>query len=656
LYCTFVLNVNNASMMKTLFKTTLFLLTLHIAIAQGNTEDDYYKIITMPTPEGMLLEVGGMCRLPDGDIALATRRGDVWIVNNAYMNAGSMPFYRKFASGLHEILGLAYKNGALYAAQRGELTKLIDKNGDGKADVYETVANIPVSGHYHEYTFGPKIMPDGSFILTGNVAFGNEEWWRGESRVPYRGWTIRITEDGKIEPFATGMRSPCGIGEIDGEFWYGDNQCDWMGSGFITQVNRGDFTGHPAGLVWASTLPNSPIKLTYEQHKAIINHRQDRNALGRAIKPENIEAERGKYLFELKKDIPQLKTPAVWLPHGIMGISTSEIIKIDNSNTNFGPFAGQILVGDQGKSNISRVFVEKINGEYQGAAFMFREGFQSGILRMAWGNDGTLFAGETNRGWGSAGDKTAGLERLVWTGKTPFEMKAVRSMTDGFEIEFTTPINKSSAQDFNNYTVESFIYKYHPVYGSPPVDKKALTVRGIKVSDDGMKVRILVEGMRQYYVHELKLAGVKDASGLDLLHNTAYYTLNNIPNGDKMTSFILRPANLKTKAITETKPSKITTPDDVKAKTTSKAPTLAEVQPLLQKHTCLACHQANKRQVGPSYADVAKRGYSNEQIVELIYKPNPKNWPDYATEMAPMPQVPRADALKIAAWINSLKK
>lgn len=642
--------------MKNLIKILTLVATISVAMGQESTENEYYKRITLPVPEGMLLEVGGMCTLPNGDVALATRRGDIWIVNNAYMTGGTQPYYRKFASGLHEILGLVYKNGAFYAAQRGELTKLIDKNGDGKADVYETVANLPISGHYHEYTFGPKVLPDGSMIVTGNVAFGDEEWWRGESRVPFRGWAIRITDDGKVEPYATGMRSPCGIGEIDGEFWYGDNQGDWMGSGFISQVNKGDFMGHPAGLKW-SGIEGSPIKLTYDQHVALINHRKERNSLGNYIKPENIENERGKYLFEMKKDIPSLKTPAVWLPHGILGISTSEILKIPTTNSDFGPFAGQVLVGDQGKSNISRVMLEKVKGEYQGAAIMFREGFQSGILRMTWGTDGSLFAGETNRGWGSAGDKTAGLERLVWTGKMPFEMKTVRATTDGFEIEFTKPINKSTAQNFLSYNVESFIYKYHPVYGSPPVDKKVCTVKGIKVSEDGMKVRLLVDGLRQYYVHEIKLEGIKDASGLNLLHNTAYYTLNNFPDGDKLTGFIPRPANLKTKTTTTTTPTKITTPDDVNAKkAVTKAPTTAEIQPLLQKHTCTACHQANKRQVGPAFADVAKRNYTNEQIVELIYKPNPKNWPDYATEMAPMPQVPRADALKIAAWINSLKK
>lgn len=641
--------------MKKIFQTILFSVGIvTAALAQNTAENDYYRIITLPVPENMLLEVGGITTLPNGDIALATRRGDIWVVSNPSLAGTAQPYYKKFASGLHEILGLAYRNGAFYCAQRGELTKLIDKNGDGKADVYETIATLPISGHYHEYSYGPKFLPDGSMIVTGNVAFGDEEWWRGESRVPWRGWAVRITEDGKIEPYATGMRSPCGIGMIDGEFWYGDNQGDWMGSGFIAQVNKGDFMGHPAGLRWTGE-PNSPLKLTAEQLYAKVNPRRDKDANGYYIKPENIENERGTYLFELKKDIPELKTPAVWLPHGVLGISTSEILK-DETNGAFGPFAGQLLVGDQGKSNISRVFIEKVNGEYQGASFMFREGFQSGILRMTWGQDGSLYLGETNRGWGSAGTTTAGLERLVWTGKMPFEMKAVRATPDGFEIEFTKPINKTTAADFKNYQIRSFIYKYHSVYGSPTVGEKFLNVKGLKLSADGLKVRLLVEGLRDHFIHEIKADGVKDRDGKGLLHSTAFYTLNNIPAGDKLTDYTPRPANLPVTG-TATKAEKLTTPDDRTAKAPAKkvVPTYDEIKPLLQKHTCTACHQTEKRQVGPAFKDIAKRNYSDDKIQGLIYKPNPKNWPDYATEMPPMPQVPKADALKIAAWINSLK-
>ncbi|MDJ1500109.1 cytochrome C [Xanthocytophaga agilis] len=80
-----------------------------------------------------------------------------------------------------------------------------------------------------------------------------------------------------------------------------------------------------------------------------------------------------------------------------------------------------------------------------------------------------------------------------------------------------------------------------------------------------------------------------------------------------------------------------------------------EINDLLQKYTCLACHKADARLVGPAYVDVAKKKYTNDKIVELIYKPQPGNWPGYPP-MAPMTQVPKADALKIAGWINSLNK
>ncbi len=79
----------------------------------------------------------------------------------------------------------------------------------------------------------------------------------------------------------------------------------------------------------------------------------------------------------------------------------------------------------------------------------------------------------------------------------------------------------------------------------------------------------------------------------------------------------------------------------------------ADMQALMSKHTCIACHRPNQRLVGPAYIDVAKKNYTNEQIVELIYNPKPSNWPGYPP-MAAMKQVPKEDAMKLAVWINSL--
>ncbi len=79
----------------------------------------------------------------------------------------------------------------------------------------------------------------------------------------------------------------------------------------------------------------------------------------------------------------------------------------------------------------------------------------------------------------------------------------------------------------------------------------------------------------------------------------------------------------------------------------------ADVEKILQKHACLACHQVETRVVGPAYKEVAKKKYKPEQIVALIHKPEPSHWPGYPP-MTPMPQVPKEDALKVAKWINSL--
>lgn len=620
-------------------------------------EENYYHLINIPVPENVLLEVGGVATLPDGRVVICTRRGDVWLIENAesYIRNGK-PHFTLFAEGLHEPLGCAYKDGAIYIAQRGELTRLKDTDGDNKADLYETIYAWPISGHYHEYSFGPTIAPDGSFFVTGNVAFGDEEWWRGESRVPMRGWTMHIFEDGRMEPWATGMRSPAGHGLIDGEFFYTDNQGDWIGSGGIWHVKKGSFTGHPAGLVWTDKV-NSPVHLTQDDLFAVVDQRKYRNEKGNYVKPENVTDEKATIFADLKSTFPEFQSPAVWLPHGILGISNSQILQ-DKTSGGFGPFEGQLFVGDQGQSKIMRVFLEKVNGEYQGAAFDFKQGFQSGVLRMDWLHDGSMFVGMTNRGWGSAGTKDEGIQRLLWTGKIPFEMKTVKAKPDGFEIEFTKPVDPKTFLKTVAVEAKSFIYKYHPVYGSPPINSEELKIKGLKISEDGKTVRFVISNLRKKYLHELKLMNVVSADGQALLHETTFYTLNEIPEGEslKASELVQLSAKPVTKSTTKAT-SKSTSSNTTAAKpaTTAAKPNMAEVNKLLQKHTCIACHTANTRLVGPAFKDIAKRKYSDQKIVDLIYKPNPKNWPDFPTEMAPMPQVPKADALKIAAYINSLK-
>ena len=607
--------------MKNIHYTIALLLLSFCALAQKpapKTEQDYYEIKTLPIPKEIYLEVGGLATMPDGRIAVSTRRGEIWIIENPYQKTNHQVHYKRFASGMHEVLGLAYRDGAFYCSQRGELTKITDTDRDGVADLYEPIYQFDISGNYHEYTYGPVFDKNGDMLVTLNLAwvgFGEGKFAK------WRGWLVKIHPDGTLEPFAAGLRSPAGYSINDqGDIFYGENQGDWVGSGRVTHLAKGDFAGNPGGLKWAKE-PNSPFRLTLEEIQ-----------------------DNGAPMYEAAAKVKNLKLPAVWFPHAIMGISTSDVLQ-DTTRGKFSPFPGQYFVADQGQSKIMRMGLEKVNGVYQGFCINYREGFQSGILRERFGLDGSMFVGMTSRGWGSTGKDEFGLQRLLWNGQMPFEIQDIQAKSDGFEINFTQAVDVSSVKKAASYALRSYIYKYQHQYGSPIIELKNLKISAVEVSADKRKVRLVIEGLRQYFIHEFKLEGIRNEAGEPLLHETAYYTLNQIPSGSKLTvqaSHRLEEAEVvKAVAVKPTKKSTVISD--------------AEAMALLKKHTCLACHAKEAKVVGPSYADIAKRNYTDKQILALVYKPNPQNWPDYATEMAPMSHVPAADVLKIASWINGLR-
>jgi cytochrome c551/c552 len=100
----------------------------------------------------------------------------------------------------------------------------------------------------------------------------------------------------------------------------------------------------------------------------------------------------------------------------------------------------------------------------------------------------------------------------------------------------------------------------------------------------------------------------------------------------------------------------VTKKPSAKPAATPKKTGYAGVQPLLLKYTCLSCHHPTNKIIGPSYTEIAKKKYSVAQIIQLIQKPNPSNWPGFATKMPPMAHVPKSELNQIAQWIKSLEK
>lgn len=490
------------------FLTALLCLTASLAplhaggkAAKPYSEDDFYPIRRYELPLGEVLECGAIEFFPDGKLAVGTRRGEIWLVENALDPDPKKAKFTRFAHGLHEVLGLAYKDGWLYVTQRCDVSRIKDTDGDGKADLFEVVSDgWEINGDYHEYAFGSRFDKKGNLwvtlCLTGSF----------NSSSKFRGWAGKVTPDGKFIPTTSGVRSPGGVGfNAAGDVFYTDNQGPWNGACGLKQIVPGGFVGHPDSFRW------------YPEAKKL------NPELGAAPK---VPKSGSRIMTEAAK-IPELVPTCILFPYGKMGQSASGI-DCDLSGGKFGPFKEQLFVGDQTHSTVMRVFLEKVNGRYQGAVFPFRAGFGSGNVPVRFAPDGSLIVGGTSRGWGSRGNKPFALERCVWTGKVPFEIHEMRAKPDGFELTFTENVDPATAGDVKNYKMKTYTYIYQAAYGSPEVDHTTPTISKVQVGADGKSVRLFVGPMQPGHVHELN-ASVNSADGTPLLHRDAYYTLNYIP-------------------------------------------------------------------------------------------------------------------------------
>lgn len=467
-----------------------------------------YTVTPYVLPDGVKLEASGLAVLPDGRLAVSVRKGEIWILDHpeADPTDAKAVGYRLYASGLHEPLGLLWHDGALYTVQRSELTKIRDTDGDGVADEYLAVAKgWGVSGNYHEYAYGPVLDREGNFWITLNASMGAPVKLAGHrmQEKHWRGWAVSVSPDGKLSPMSAGLRSPCGIAvNGEGDVFCTDQQGNWWSTNPLLHLRKGAFFGHADSLPDAQ-LPGSPVA--------------DPGKL-----PQGIT------VVEASRQVKGFALPAVWFPYVKAGQSPTGLV-CDLTAGKFGPFENQMFVGEFVLSGVNRVFLEKVGGEYQGAVFRFQDGLQSAALSLAFLKDGSLLVGESNRGWNSQGTRSFGLERIKWTGQTPFEIQKMEAQADGFRVMFTDEVDPSTASALNSYQMSSYTYLYHQKYGGDEVETKPVVISKVTLEPGAKSVLLKCEGLREGYVHELVIPGVRSKNGAQLSHAEGYYTLNRIP-------------------------------------------------------------------------------------------------------------------------------
>ena len=468
----------------------------------GTAEEEakYYKLVDIPLPKELAVEAGSFEVMPDQKrLAIATRRGDIFLVDGAF-DEHPEPKFHKYASGLDEIFGMAYRDGSFLVTQQTEVTRITDENGDDRADRFDTLSDVWGFRNYHEFSFGSKPDAEGNIWVTLCLSKSYHSY------VPFRGWCLKVTPEGKTIPVCSGIRSPCGIGPNEhGEMFYAESQGPWNGSCSLKVLETGGFMGHPVSFNWydlapelgeAPVVPNTPSRLETERER-----------------------------------VKELVPYAVVFPYKRMGRSISGFM-VDQTGGKFGPFGNQIFVSDFSLGVIMRATTEKVNGVWQGACYPFREGFDTGLLAVQFTPDGNLISGGTNRGWPVRGPKAYAVQRLDWTGKVPFEIKTVNAQPKGFKITFTKPVDRDVAGKPETYQLKTFTHIYRQGYGSPEVDQTEPKVTLARVSEDGTSVQIEVDGMVRGHVHDFYLPAMRSSGEEKLVHANAYYTLNEIPNAD----------------------------------------------------------------------------------------------------------------------------
>ncbi len=470
---------------KDIYKTVPYVPPVEVAGLPGDgfpLEDVHPSFdLFQARPNSFKPKVGGIDFLDDGRMVVSSWEADgpIYLVDNWQSADTTAITVKKIASGLAEPLGLKVVNNEIYVLQKQELTKLIDHNGDDIIDEYRTHSyGWKVSANFHEFAFG-LVYKDGYFYATLATAIlpGGAS---AQPQISDRGKVVKISEaDGSTEFIAHGLRTPNGIGiGVDEELFVADNQGDWLPASKIVHVQKGAFFG------------------------------------SRSVNPEGTEG-------------MQENLPVVWLPQDEIGNSPGTPMYLDK-----GPYKGQMMHGEVTHGGIKRVFVEKINEQYQGVVFRFIQGLEAGVNRIIWGPDGSLLVGGVGApgNWGHSGKLWYGLQRLQFNEKSTFEMLAVRAFTNGFEIEFTAPLAENKTLSAADFTMEQWYYKPTAEYGGPKIDLKQLQPKNLTLSADRKRLHFELPGMLPNHMVYFKLnSDIKSSSGEQLWSTEAWYTLNQIP-------------------------------------------------------------------------------------------------------------------------------
>jgi hypothetical protein len=458
--------------------------------------------------------VSGLDFLPNGDLAVSTwdgfgnsagttHPGRMYIFKKVTTGDSTQVTYAQFgANDMNEPLGLKVVNGEIYMIEKDSLVHLVDANKDQVLDSKtKIVGGWPrhlSDNNGKDLTFLHGLVklpePDGRFVF--GMATRYED--RAPSSAYNNGPTASTREKGcilgakigspAIDTIACGMRSPDGmvLGPEDGVF-VTENNGHFVPASKMVHVKQGRFFS---------------VKKT-----------------GATSPFENTPA----------------TPPVLWLPHGNnqtnVSVSPTQPVYLRT-----GVFKGQMLAGDNNMGTLQRYFLERVNGEYQGAVFRFSGGIRAAAHRIVVGPDSAIYIGgigATSSEWGgwAWNSRQAGLQRMKETGQPFFDVVNVRSTSPTtFTLEFTEPLTTAEASNFS--VPQQWAYVPALAYGSGKQTTENLTLQSVTLSADKKTVTLTIPGLKKLNVVHLRWSGLTAESGRPLMTDRAWYTLNEFGPGE----------------------------------------------------------------------------------------------------------------------------
>lgn len=442
------------------------------------TGDGAYVLDTLTAPYdnpwGALLFTSGVDFLPNGDAAVATVHGDVWIVSGIDATLGELS-WKRYATGLYQPLGLMVVDGAILVTCRDRLTRLHDFDGNGEADFYESFCDLlEVSGTDHHYALDLGRDPEGNFYFTKS----------GNRSTAHGGAMVRIAPDGaRLDVFATGFRHANGLAVgPDGTVTNADNQGEWVPATRLNLVREGGYYGYEPAYRGAG-------------------------------------------------DPAQYDPPLLWLPHPVDNSAGGQVWV---ESERWGPLAGRLLHFSFGQCRMFLVLDETIGETRQAGAVEFPMRFLSGVMRGRFrAQDGQLYACGSD-GWQTAARADGGLQRVRYTGAELRMPVGLRTHANGLLVTFAEALDPASVIP-GAFGIARWNYLYSGSYGSRrysverpgEVGEDAVEVRAATLGADGRSVfldfPVVAPVMQMEVRYDLRTASGGPVAGV--LHSTVHATL-----------------------------------------------------------------------------------------------------------------------------------